>query len=239
MGVSQQIEIPEVVSPTEMPAPSSSANTIPNEAPPAFDAPPPMPPPPYFKTHFINPSSFKTAINEKLDKPFVSLFRLSVRVLQLIFALASGISYAMELRHGNGHGEASGSFVFSQVAFGATILTLIINGATVRYYRLSWMVDWILTVFWFALFAVFYEVYFGGDMIPAYDGVNMGRMERAVWCDLINALLWFVSALFSSMMCCSGIKASIKGKLRDRRQRKEKKEMMETLGEIEMGTIHS
>lgn len=162
-----------------------------------------------------------------------------VRVLQLIFALASGISYAIELRHGNGHEETSGSFVFSQIAFGATLLTLIIHGVTVRYYRLSWMVDWILTVFWFALFAVFYEVYLGGDMTPAYGGVNTGRMERAVWCDLINALLWLGSALFSSIMCCSGMKASIKGKLRDRQHRKEKKKMMETMGEMEMGTIHS
>ncbi|KAJ4406890.1 hypothetical protein N0V91_004321 [Didymella pomorum] len=239
MGVPPQIEPKRATFPTEMPVSSLSANTNPSEAPPAFDAPPPMPPPPYFKTHFIKPSSFKAAINEKVDKPLVSLFRLSVRVLQLIFALASGISYAIELRHGNGRGEASGSFVFSQVAFGATILTLIINGATVRYYRLSWMVDWILTVFWFALFAVFYEVFLGGDMTPAYDGVNTGRMERAVWCDLINALLWFGSALFSSMMCCSGVKATIKGKIRDRRQRKEKKRMMETMGEMEMGTIHS
>jgi len=94
-------------------------------------------------------------------------------------------------------------------------------------------------VFWFALFAVFYKVYFAGDMTPAYGGVNTGRMERAVWCDLINALLWLGSALFSSSMCCSGTRASIKGKLEDRRQKKEKMMMMETMGEMEMGTIHA
>lgn len=203
------------------------------------NAPPSMPPPPYFKTHFINPSSFKSAVNSKVDKPLVSLFRLSMRILQLIFALASGISYAIELSHSNGRGEASGSFVFSQVTFGATLVTLIINGATVRYYRFSWVVDWILTVVWFALFAVFYEVYLGGDMKPAYDGVDSGRMKRAVWCNLINALLWFGSALFSLTMCCSGVKASIKGKLRDRRQKKEKKRMMATMGEMEMGTVYT
>jgi hypothetical protein len=195
-----------------------------------------MPPPPYFKTHFINPSSFKSAVNSKVDKPLVSLFRLSIRILQLIFALASGISYAIELSHGKGRGDASGSFVFSQVVFGATLIMLIINGATVRYYRFSWIIDWILTVFWFALFAVFYEAYLGTEVELAYDGVNKGRMERAVWCDLVNALLWSGSAIFSSAMCCSGVKASIKGKLRNRRQRKEKKRMMDTLGEMEIGT---
>jgi len=233
MGVPTQIETAEAT-------PSvSSASAVPNEAPPAFDAPPPMPPPPYIRTHFIKPSTFKSAINEKVDKPLVSLFRLSVRVLQLIFALVSGISYAIELTHGNGRGEASGSFVFSQVAFGTTFFVLIINGVTVRYYRFSWIIDWILTVFWFALFAVFYEVYFAGDMTSAYGGVNNGRMERAVWCDLINALLWLGSALFSSSMCCSGIKASIKGKLKYRRQKKEVKTIMESMSEMEMGTIHT
>jgi hypothetical protein len=233
MGALQQAETPEATSLSEVPASSSLTNAVPYEAPPS------MPPPPYFKTHFINPSSFKSAINAKVDKPLVSLFCLSVRVLQLLFALASGISYAIELGHGNGHGEASGSFIFSQVAFGATILVLIIHGVTVRYYRFSWVVDWLLTVFWFALFAVFYEVYFSGDTAAAYGRVNTGRMKRAVWCDLINALLWFGSALFSTSMCCSGVKACVKGKLRDRRQRKEKKRMMETTGEMEMGTIHT
>lgn len=198
-----------------------------------------MPPPPYFKTHLIDPSSFKSAINDKLDKPVVSLFRLSLRILQLIFALASGISYAIELSHGNGRGEAGGSFVFSQVAFGATLSVLLINGVTVRYYRFSWIVDWILTVFWFALFATFYQVYLGGEMTPAYGMVNTGRMKRAVWCDLVNALLWLASALFSSSMCCSGMKASIKTRLNKRRQSKEKKKMMETMGEMEMGTVGS
>ncbi|KAK1910512.1 hypothetical protein P3342_008391 [Pyrenophora teres f. teres] len=239
MGVPKNVETLEATSLSEMPASASSASVAANEAPPAFDAPPPMPPPPYFKTHLIKPSSFKSAINKRIDKPLISLFRLSVQVLQLIFALASGISYAIELRQGDGRGEASGSFVYSQVNFGATLLILIINGVTVRYYRFSWMIDWILTVFWFALFAVFYEVYFGGDMTPAYGGVDSGRMERAVWCDLINALLWLGSAMFSSSMCCSGIKASVKGKLEDRRQKKDKKMMMQTMGEMEMGTIHT
>ncbi|EMD65958.1 hypothetical protein COCSADRAFT_159538 [Bipolaris sorokiniana ND90Pr] len=201
------------------------------------DAPPPMPPPPYFKTDFINPSSFKAAVDSKLDKPSVSLFRLSIRLFQLIFALASGTSYAIELSNGNGRGDASGSFVFSQVTFSATIIALVINGTTVRYYRFSWIVDWVLTVFWLALFATFYKVYLGGAMEPAFEPVNIGRMERAVWCDLVNALLWFGSAVFSSAMCYSGIKGSIQAKLRQRQQRKETKKSMETMSAMETGII--
>ncbi|KAH6642054.1 hypothetical protein C7974DRAFT_384751 [Boeremia exigua] len=233
MGKPTQPEAPAATSNDTASLSSSAKNAMP------AGAPPPMPPPPYFKTQFIDPSSFKSAVNDKLDQPLLSLFRLSVRILQLIFALASGISYAIELSHGNGRGEASGSFVFSQVAFGATIVMLIINGLTVRYYRISWIFDWILTVFWFAVFAVFFKVYMGDAMTQAYEGVNLGRMKRAVWCDLINALLWSGSALFSTTMCCSGMKASIKGKIQNRRQRKEKVKMMQTLGQMETGTIQT
>jgi hypothetical protein len=203
----------------------------------AADAPPPMPPPPYFKTHSINPSSFKTGINDKLNDPLVSLFRLVVPMLQIIFALAAGISYAIELSHGNGRGGASASFVFSQVVFGSTLVTLIVNAISVRYYRISWVVDWILSIFWFALFATFYRVYLRGEMETAFAGVNIGRMKSAVWCDLVNALLWLASALFSSVMCCSGIKASVKGKLRNRQQRKSEKKSMQEMGDVESGAF--
>jgi hypothetical protein len=203
----------------------------------AANAPPPMPPPPYFKTYSINPSSFKAGINDKLNDPLVSLFRLVVPMLQIIFALAAGISYAIELSHGNGRGGASASFVFSQVVFGSTLVALIVNAISVRYYRISWVVDWILSIFWFALFATFYQVYLGGETETAFAGVNIGRMKRTVWCSLANALLWLASALFSSVMCCSGIKASVKGKLRNRRQRQNKKKLMQEVGDMESGSI--
>ena len=40
-------------------------------------------------------------------------------------------------------------------------------------------------------------------------------------------------------MCCSGTKASFKKKVDNRRQRKEKQKMMETMGEMETGTVRS
>ena len=231
MGAPSETET-QIPRPIEAPTSSPASINIKHA-----DAPPSMPPPPYFKTHFVNPSSFKAGINRKLDDPFVSLFRLAVPVLQTIFALAAGIPYAIELSHGNGRGDASASFVFSQVTFGTTFVVLVANTITVRYYRISWFVDWVLAIFWFALFAVFYQVYLGGEMESAFTGVNIGRMKGAIWCDLINALLWLVSAMFSSTMCCSGVKASIKGKLKNRRQRKEKKKMMGEIGDMESGII--
>jgi hypothetical protein len=113
----------------------------------------------------------------------------------------------------------------------------VMDSITVRTYRFTWMVEWMLVVLWFVCFAVFYEAYLAGVVEQDYQGANLGRMERAVWCDLINALLWFGSAIFSSAMCCTGTKAAIRNKLEKRRQRKGKKPAMQKISEMESGLI--
>jgi glucan phosphoethanolaminetransferase (alkaline phosphatase superfamily) len=198
---------------------------------------PPIPPPPYFKTH-CHLSSFKIAINTKIDNPIISLFRLSLRLLQFAFALASGISYATELSRGHTHQSA---FIYTQVVFGFTLLTLVVDSIMVRYYRFTWLIEWILVVLWFVCFAVFYQAYLVGAIEQDFRGTDVGKMRRAVWCDLVNALLWVGSAIFSSVMCCTGTKAAIKVRLNKRRQRKDKKAATTTtkIGEMESGTIGS
>ncbi|KAF1943774.1 hypothetical protein EJ02DRAFT_453026 [Clathrospora elynae] len=198
-------------------------------------APPLMPPPPYFKTQFISPSSFKAAVNAKLDKPAVSLFRLSIRLFQFAFALASGIPYAVELAHGGT--TIKTDFIYAQVVFGLTLVTLIIDSKTVRYYRFTWVIEWTLVILWIACFGLFYQVYLDGEIGNGYENVDVGRMKRAVWCDLINAILWTGSALFSSVMCCSGVKAALKANLKKRKQKKEGARLMNKMGEMESGTV--
>jgi hypothetical protein len=185
--------------------------------------------------HFINTDSFKAAINTKLDKPMVSLFRLSIRLLQFAFALASGISYAVDLSHGETSHPST--FIYVQVLFGLTLVTLVTDSITIRSYRFTWTAEWTLAVLWFVCFAIFYQAYLGSTIEPEYRGVNLRRMTRAVWCDLVNALLWSGSAAFSSAMCCTGVKAAIKNRLNKRRQRKQKATMMHKIGEMESGTI--
>jgi hypothetical protein len=196
---------------------------------------PEMPPPPYFQTHFIKPSSFKAAIDVKSDKPLVSLLRLIVRLLQFAFALASGIPYAIELSHGRVTPKTN--FIYAEVVFGITLLTLVIDSVTIRYYRVSWIFEWLLAILWVARFGVFYTIYMGGAVEEGFARADLGRMEKAIWCDLINAVLWLASAIFSSAMCCTGVKAALKNKFAKRRQQKEKKNMMKEMGGMESGII--
>jgi hypothetical protein len=211
---------------------TSFSGNLPSSLGPPKYACPEMPPPPYFKS--FNPSSFKSAINAKIDNPAISIFRLSSRLLQFAFALASGISYAVELSRGKTHQSA---FIYTQVLFGFTLVTLLVDSIMVRYYRLTWLIEWILVVLWFVCFAVFYQAYLGDAIEQELQGTNMGRMRRAVWCDLVNALLWTGSAIFSSVMCCTGTKAAIKNRLNKRRQRKDKKLSTKEVDEMECGTV--
>jgi hypothetical protein len=213
------------------------AQTLLLTSPPPEYARPEMPPPPYLQSHFISPSSFKAAINEKLSNPFTSVFRLTFRFLQFAFALAAGISYAIELSHDTVSHPPN--FIYTQVVFGLTLVTLVMDSIIARTYRFTWMVEWVLVVLWFVCFAVFYEAYFAGAVEQEYQGANLDRMKRAVWCDMINALLWFGSAIFSSAMCCTGVKAAVKNKSEKRRQRKGKKPTMQKTEDMESGLIGS
>ncbi|KAH4954979.1 hypothetical protein HBI18_203820 [Parastagonospora nodorum] len=203
---------------------------------PAKHARPEVPPPPYFETYLISPSSFKAAINQKLSNPFTSLFQVTFRFLQFAFALAAGISYAIELSHGNVSRPTT--FIYSQVVFGITLLFLIVDSTTVRTYRLTWMVEWTLVILWFVCFAVFYQAYLSDAVKQEYEGADVGRMKRAAWCDLINALLWFRSAIFSSTMCCTGIKAAAQNRLEKRRAKKNRNQSTtQKMEEMESGLI--
>lgn len=216
-----------------MSAATASEARSPKMAPMDY-ARPEMPPPPYFQSHFINPSSFKAAINTKIDKPLISLFLLSVRLLQFAFGFASGISYAVELSYGNM--TPNTNLIYTEVVFGLTLLFLVFDSITLRYYRVSWVFEWVLVVLWFAGFGVFYQIFLNGAVQEGYNKANLDRMRRAVWCDLLNALLWFGSATFSSAMCCTGAKGAIKNKLETRRHKKQKETMMKDVEAMESGT---
>lgn len=57
--------------------------------------------------------------------------------------------------------------------------------------------DFVLFILWCALFGVFGKMYIGTN--SAYsDGIT--RMKNAVWIDLINLILWFVSAIVGGIL---------------------------------------
>lgn len=73
------------------------------------------------------------------------------------------------------------------------ILPLIISSFTTAI-LFGW--DVVLFILWIALFGLFASMYINED--PRGDG-GIQRMKNAVWIDLINMLLWFVSAIVGAI----------------------------------------
>lgn len=100
------------------------------------------------------------------------------------------------------------------------------------------MTEWLLTVLWIALFGNFYTIYYAPRLEREYAGTNVSNMKRIVWVDLISALLWLASALFSTSLCCFGLRAKIRGKKEQwkaKRKAKKQKNANDTVNEMERG----
>jgi hypothetical protein len=56
----------------------------------------------------------------------------------------------------------------------------------------AWVCDMILFILWIALFGLFGNMYIKER---AEGDAGVQRMKNAVWVDLVNALLWLISAV--------------------------------------------
>jgi hypothetical protein len=52
------------------------------------------------------------------------------------------------------------------------------------------------SILWFALFGIFGKIYINAEHTPKQSGII--RMKRAVWIDLVNALLWLITAAYAT-----------------------------------------
>jgi hypothetical protein len=151
-------------------------------------------------------------VRNLINTPLVRLFSLGIGLLQLIFALAVGISYAIELSKGN----VGPIFVYSQVVFAPTLAMLIVDAVTMCSYLFVFHAELALCILWLVLF---------GLSDPEYLPRDTQRMKTAVWLDLVNCLLWSASIVFSSAMWCSGTNVVTKGELKMRRMPKQRRDM--------------
>ncbi|PMD63076.1 uncharacterized protein K444DRAFT_327594 [Hyaloscypha bicolor E] len=116
------------------------------------------------------------------------------RLVQMIMALAVCGLYGVDLNKANReHKYSDGKWVYAEVtaslsAFSA-LLYLIPFMSRVPF---AWVVDTALFILWIALFGLFGNMYIK-EKAEGDSGVQ--RMKNAVWVDLVNALLWLISAI--------------------------------------------
>ena len=133
-----------------------------------------------------------------------ALVRLVLRFFQFILALVVAGLYGVDLHHANEakHGYIDGKWVFAEVVAALSAFTCIVYGIPFikSYWAFGW--DWVLFILWTALFGLFGHIYIPSHPTPKQSGQI--RMKHAVWVDLVNMLLWLVTAIYSTVIFVRG-----------------------------------
>ncbi|KAK0105187.1 hypothetical protein ONS95_004417 [Cadophora gregata] len=116
------------------------------------------------------------------------------RFIQLVFALAVCGLYGVDLNRANKAGKYSdGKWIYAEVTASLSAFTAVLYIVPFTP-RIPFMFVWdlILFILWIALFGLFGNMYIKEN---AEGNSGIKRMKNAVWIDLVNALLWLVSAM--------------------------------------------
>lgn len=126
------------------------------------------------------------------------LFRVTFRFFQFILAIVVAGLYGQDLHSANSHHKyADSKWVYAEVVAGLSAITTIIYGIP---FLKSWMFflwDTILFIMWVALFGIFAKMFLNED--PEGDS-GVERMKHAVYVDLVNMLLWFITAVYGGIV---------------------------------------
>jgi hypothetical protein len=131
-------------------------------------------------------------------------FRATLRISQLVFAVVVAGLYGVDLAQAtktNSRGPTN--WIFAEIVACFSILTCVIHAAvTVK--RVAWSAwDGVLFVLWLAQVGVFGTTYLSHEIKPEYEAAtkSVSRMKAAVWVDLINMLLWFLTFILGVAWC--------------------------------------
>jgi hypothetical protein len=115
-----------------------------------------------------------------------------LRLLQLVLACAVIGLYGQYLRWANNTGEhADGRWIWAVVVGGLSALTAIIYAIPYFPLRFFFIWDILLFCFWLTVFAIFAKLYIHED---SEGNRHIEQMRDAVWLDLVNWILWLISA---------------------------------------------
>jgi len=128
---------------------------------------------------------------------------MAYRFIQMILAVAVIGLYAQDLNRAAKEGKYSdGKWVLATVVGSlsavtalayAVVLFLTSNLAVAVFF--AW--DLILFILWAAVFGIFGKLYIG-TKVEMEPGIQ--RMKNAVWVDLTNLILWFITAIWGLWM---------------------------------------
>lgn len=116
----------------------------------------------------------------------------AIHIVQFALAITVCALYGIDLSRANKQGKYIDSkWVYAEVvgALSAVTALLYLVPFILRFW-LVWVWNLLLFVLWIALFGVFGKMYINED---AEGDSGVQRMKNAVWVDLANAILWFLT----------------------------------------------
>ncbi|KAF2485107.1 hypothetical protein BDY17DRAFT_321975 [Neohortaea acidophila] len=136
-----------------------------------------------------------------------ALLRLVLRLFQFVLALTVAGLYGIDLHHAHEWDQqhppsqqvgADPKWVYAEVVAGLSAVACIVYGLPFfkSYWAFAW--DWVLFILWTALFGVFGRIYITAHPTPKQAGII--RMKHAVWVDLASMILWFITAIYSTVI---------------------------------------
>ncbi|KAL8756452.1 MAG: hypothetical protein Q9184_004496 [Pyrenodesmia sp. 2 TL-2023] len=143
------------------------------------------------RSKFARSSSSSTSGGSLLSK--VPLWVL--RFLQFVFAITVIGLYAQDLRRAHREGYSTLDLRWGYAtAVGTTgaVSALVLIWPALSMW--AWVWDFVVFILFTALFGLFGKMYIHYNNFTG-DG-DVKRMQRAVWIDLINMLLWFVTFIY-------------------------------------------
>ncbi len=128
-----------------------------------------------------------------------ALARLILRFCQFVIAITVAGLYGVDLHHAaQAHAGANGKWVYAEVVAGLSAFIVILYAIPfIKSYKFFY-VDWLILVLWIALFGTFGAIFIGAHPTPKQSGQI--RMKHAVWVDLVGLLLWFITAVYSTII---------------------------------------
>ncbi|KAF3902132.1 hypothetical protein ABW21_db0204623 [Orbilia brochopaga] len=115
-----------------------------------------------------------------------------LRLLQLVLACAVIGLYGRYLhRATQAHENADGRWIWAVVVGGLSGITAILYSLPFWPLRFFFIWDVLLFIFWLTVFGIFAKLYIHED---AEGNSDIERMRDAMWLDLVNWILWLISA---------------------------------------------
>ncbi|KAI9684110.1 MAG: hypothetical protein M1829_003380 [Trizodia sp. TS-e1964] len=122
----------------------------------------------------------------------------ALRVLQFVMALAVCGLYGTDLNNAKMNNKyADPKWVYAVVIAGFSAITCVVYAVPFIKSHLFFAWDAILFILWVAVFGIFGKMYIHED--PEGDS-GIQRMKNAVWVDLVNMLLWLITACLSAAL---------------------------------------